>query len=141
MRTSRRMPVRRRLCLRLAPAFLVLALASSATLAQALTCSDIEFKPGTIERFPSVAQSCNSVVERDGRLYVRLVAQVIRAGSDSVLVNMKAPDGSRFRQEFRPPPGFRAMISGRPTPTERLRRGQEIRFYLPESDWQVVREE
>ncbi|MGD8339237.1 MAG: hypothetical protein PVH89_00565 [Gammaproteobacteria bacterium] len=114
---------------------------SSAALTQPLTCGDIEFKASTIERFPSVVQSCNSVVERDGMLYVRLVAEVITTGSDTVLLNMKAPDGSRFRQEFKPPPGFRAMISGTPTPVDRLRRGQEIRLYLPESDWQVITRE
>jgi hypothetical protein len=122
------------------PAFLALAFTSSATLGQALSCGDIVFESSTIERFPSVAQTCNSVVERNGKLYVRLVAQVITAGSDSVLLKMKAPDGSSFRQEFKPQPGFQAMISGVPTPADRLRRGQEIRFYLPESDWHVITE-
>jgi hypothetical protein len=135
------MAIERRRRLRAAPAFLVLALTSSASLAQALTCGDIEFKSSTIERFPSVAQSCNSVVERDGKLYVRLVAEVIRAGSDSALIYLEAPDGSKFRQEFTPPPGFRAMISGRPTSLPELRRGQEIHLYLPESDWQVIGDE
>ena len=124
--------------LRAASAFLALALTSWAVLAQAPTCGDIKFNSSTIERFPSVARSCNSVVERKGKLYVRLVAEVIRARSDSVLLYLEAPDGSRFKQEFKPPPGFRAMISGRPTPVRDLERGQEIHLYLPQSDWQVI---
>jgi hypothetical protein len=135
------MAVERGRCLRAAPALLALALTSSTALAQAPTCGDIEFKSSAIERFPSVAQSCNSVVERNGELYVRLVAEVIRARSDSVLLYLEAPDGTKFRQEFKPPPGFRAMISGRPTPASNLRRGQEIHFYLPKSDWQLIGDE
>jgi hypothetical protein len=124
--------------LRVASAFLALAAVSSAAFAQTLTCNDVAFRPSTVERFPSVAQSCNSVVERDGKLYVRLVAEVIRAKSGLVLLYLKGPDGSRIKQEFKPPPGFLAMISGKPTPLGHLRRGQEIHLYLPESDWQVV---
>jgi ketosteroid isomerase-like protein len=122
----------------------VLLALAAATAAQAqartsLTCDDVEFKPSTIERFPSVAQSCNSVVTRnDGKVYVRLVAEVIRVRGGSVLIYLKGPDGSRIRQEWTPPPGFEAMISGKPMPLRALRRGQEIRLYLPENDWQVA---
>ena len=137
-RRSYREAGERKGCLLALPAFLVLAVASSAALPKTPTCDDIEFKSSTVERFPSAAQSCNSVVERNGKLYVRLVAEVIRAKSGSVLLYLKGPDGSRIRQEFKPPPGFQASIGGKPTPMENLRRGQEIHLYLPESDWQVV---
>ena len=110
-----------------------------AALAVEASCDGLAFEPAIIERFPSVAQSCHSVVERNGRPYVRLVADVIRVhDDDSVTIALKAPDGERFRQEFRPPPGFRALISGKPTPVRGLRRGQEIRIYLPERHWQVI---
>lgn len=123
----------------LAPLFLALLAASQAASAQGLTCDDIEFKSSVIAEFPSVAQSCHSVVERGGKLYVRLVAEVIRARDNgSVMVYLKGRDGSRIRQEFKPPPGFRAMISGKPTPARDLRRGQEIRIYLPADRWQVI---
>lgn len=121
-----------------APVLLVLVVASSAALAQPPTCDDIEYKPSTIERFPSVAQSCNSVVNRNGKLYVRLVAEVIRVKNGSVSIYLVGPDGSKIRQDFEPPPGFRAMISGKPTPLRDLRRGEEIHLYLPQSDWQVA---
>lgn len=137
-RRSYRKGGKRRACLRAVPALLALGAVCSTAFAQTLSCDNIVFKPSAVERFPSVAQSCNSVVERNGELYVRLVAEVIRARSGSVLLYLKGPDGSRFKQEFNPPPGFRAMISGKPTPAEHLRRGQEIHLYLPESDWQVA---
>lgn len=121
-----------------APALLAIATVFSSALAQELSCDDIEFKESIIEQFPSVAQSCNSVVERNGKLYVRLVADVIHAGPSSVMLYLKSPDGTRVRQEWMPPPGFQATISGKPTPTRALRRGQEIRIYLPEADWEVV---
>ena len=107
--------------------------------AQDIGCDDIEFGASALEEFPSVAQSCHSVVERDDdRLYVRLVADVVRVTRDgTIVVDLKGPDGSRVRHEFHPPAGFQASINGRPTPPRKLRRGQEIRFYLPADRWQV----
>jgi len=98
------------------------------------------FKSNATDEFPSVARSCHSVVERDdGRLYVRLVAEVVEVEADgSVTVDLKARDGSRIRHSFTPPPNFRALISGKPTPPRDLRRGQEIRFYLPPDRWQAA---
>ena len=123
----------------LAPLFLVSLANSPVTLAQGLTCDDIEFKSSATDEFPSVAQSCHSVVERDGKLYVRLVADVVRVRADgSMVLDLKARDGSRVRQDFNPPRGFHAMISGKPRPTRDLVRGQEIRLYLPSDRWQVL---
>jgi len=105
---------------------------------QELTCEDIEFSPNATQQFPSVTQTCHSVVQRDGKLYVRLVADVVRVKNDgSMLLDLKARDGSKIRQEFNPPAGFRAIISGKPEPTRALHRGQEIRLYLPTTQWRV----
>ena len=107
--------------------------------AQPPTCEAIRFSPDATAAFPSVAQSCHSVVERDGRLYVRLVADVVRVRRDgSLLLDLKGRDGSRIRQAFNPPPGFNAIISGRPKSTRFLVRGQEIRLYLPSDRWEVI---
>ena len=125
--------------LALAPLFLALLAASPAALAQRLTCDDIEFNSRATDEFPSVAQSCHSVVERGGKLYVRLVAKVVRVRADgSMILDLKARDGSSIRQDFKPPRGFHAIISGKPTPTRDLVRGQEIRIYLPSDRWQVI---
>ena len=123
------------------PIWLLLALlvTSPAGLAQELTCDDIEFDSSATDAFPSVAQSCHSIVERDGKLYVRLVADVVQIRADgSLVLELKGRDGSRIRQDFSPPRGFRAMIDGKPKPTRDLVRGQEIRLYLPSDRWQVI---
>jgi len=122
-----------------APLILALLAASSAALTQDLSCDDIEFNSSATNEFPSVAQSCHSVVERDGKLYVRLVADVVRVRADgSMVLDFKASDGSRIRQDFNPPRGFRALISGKPRPTRDFVPGQEIRLYLPSDRWQVL---
>ncbi len=125
--------------LALAPLFLAMLAASPAALAQGLTCDDIEFNSSATDEFPSVAQSCHSVVERGGKLYVRLVAKVVRVRADgSMILDLKARDGSSIRQDFKPPRGFHAIISGKLRTTRDLVRGQEIRIYLPSDRWQVV---
>jgi hypothetical protein len=122
-----------------APAFVAWLAAVPMAFAQDLTCKDVEFDSSTTEAFPSVARACHSVVERDdGKLYVRLVADVVRVKADgSIMLDLKTRDGSKIRQEFHPPPGFRAIISGESKPTRALHRGQEIRLYLPSSAWRV----
>ena len=115
-------------------------LAIPVTSAQNLTCDDIEFNSHATDEFPSVAQSCHSVVERDdGKLYVRLVADVVRIRPDgSMTLDFKTGDGSSFRQDFNPASGFHAIISGKRSPTQDLVRGQEIRVYLPSDRWRVA---
>jgi len=128
-----------RIC-RFALAGVPLALLMAPARAQVPTCDDLEFGLQATEAFPSVAQSCFAVVERDdGRLYVRLVADVVSVADDgSIVIDLKGRDGSRIRQTFHAPPGFRASIGGRATPARDLRRGQEIRLYLPQDWWRVA---
>ena len=124
-----------------ARAFLFLAGQAGAptALAQELECADIEFNSITTDEFPSVRQSCHSVVEREGRLFVRLVADVVRIRADgSMTLDFKTSDGSRFRQDFNPSSGFYAIINGERRSTRYLLRGQEIRVYLPADRWHVV---
>ena len=122
----------------LAPALLAYLATAPMAFAQGLTCEDIEFNSSATQEFPSVAHTCHSVVERDGKLFVRLVADVVRVKTDgSMVLDLKARDGSKVRQEFNPPPGFRAIISGKPQSPRALHRGQEIRLYLPSSAWRV----
>ncbi len=85
----------------LAPVFLAMLAPSAVALARELSCDDIEFNFSATDEFPSVAQSCHSVVERDGKLYVRLVADVVRVRTDgSMMLEFKAADGSSFRQDL-----------------------------------------
>ena len=119
-------------------AFLALLAVSASSRAQEIGCEDIEFSASATAEFPSVAQSCHSVVERDGRRYVRLVADVVEVRADgSLVLDLKGRDGSRIRQAYRPPPGFRPVLSGKPASPRRLVRGQEIRLYLPEDRWSL----
>lgn len=123
-----------------APLFLACLATAPSALGQGLTCANIAFNSSATDEFPSVARSCHSVVERDdGRLYVRLVADVVRIRRDgSMTLDFKAADGSRFRQDFNPASGFHAIISGKRRSTRSLVRGQEIRVYLPSDRWRVV---
>ena len=123
----------------LAPLIFAWVATSPTALAQELTCADVAFNSITTDEFPSVVQSCHSIVERDGRLFARLVADVVRIRADgSMTLDFKTEDGSRFRQDFNPSSGFYAIISGKRRPTRDLVRGQEIRVYLPSDRWNVI---
>ena len=110
--------------------------ASPAALAQ--TCDDIVFGSAVTDKLPNAAEGCQEVVERDGKMYAKFVAEVVRVRGRSVTVDLMKRDGGKIRQTFRPDPRFRVNIGGQPTRIADLHRGQEIRIYLPADRWEVV---
>jgi len=115
--------------------------ASSAVMAQAPTCDDIEFKANVTDQFPNVADGCLEVVERDGKLYAKFVAEVVRARGSQITLDIKTKDGSSIRQSFEPASDFRVNLDGRSHRVRDLVRGQEIRIYLPSDRWAVAQVE
>ena len=130
------------ICTAFAAVLLVGGLAqSSPALAQGLTCDDIEFNSNVTDEFPDVARACLEVVERDGKLYARVVAEVVRVAGRTVTLDIETRDGTSIRQSFRPEAGFRVLVGGRRTMARNLVRGQEIRIYLPSDRWAVAQVE
>lgn len=112
---------------------------SPAVSAQALSCDDIEFTSAVTKEFPKVAESCQEVVERDGALYAKFVADVVGVWRNGkITVDIKARDGSSIRQSFHPTSEFRVSVEGKPTRVRDLVRGQQIRIYLPSDRWAVA---
>ena len=125
-------------CTALAAALLFGGFAQSPALAQGLTCDDIEFNSNVTDQFPDVARACQEVVERDGKLYAKVVADVVRVAGRTVTLDIKTRDGSSIRQSFRPAAEFRVLLGGTRTRVRDLVRGQEIRMYLPNDRWEVA---
>lgn len=116
--------------------------ASPAAMAQAPTCDDIEFNANVTDQFPNAADGCLEVLERDGKLYAKFVAEVVTARRNgNVTLDIKTRDGSSIRQSFQPASDFRVSLDGRSHRVGDLVRGQEIRIYLPSDRWAVAQVE
>jgi len=111
---------------------LVAANAFSQTTESALTCDDFRPTAEGLERYPNLEGACEAVIERDGELFGAFSAIVRRAGSETVTLYMPATDKT-FR--VTPDPETRIVIGGTSLRPSRLSRGQEIRVYLPVSEF------
>lgn len=121
------------LCLSALP---LLALAAPAS---AVTCDEVEFGSDLTDRFPTIADACLDVVERDGQQYVHMKAELARrpSGNHGVF-RFKHADGTYGpTQAIDVPPSWRARIEGRDYRLRDLSSGQELDVYIPPDRWAV----
>jgi hypothetical protein len=98
----------------------------------ALTCDDFRPTPEALERFPNLAGACEAIIERDGELYGLFRADVRRVRGNNVTLHLPAT-GKTF--VVRPDASHRVIADGQKTRARNLSRGQEIRIYLPVSEF------
>ncbi len=123
--------------MKLARAVLLLALGglSANAFAQemtALSCDDFRPTSEALERYPDLVGACEGIVDRDGELYAKFTAVVRRAAGNSVTLYLPATDHT-FRAN--PDSSARVLLDGRKTRVRDLVRGQEVRIYLPVSEF------
>lgn len=111
---------------------LVAANAFSQPTESALTCDDFRPTAEGLERYPNLEGACEAVIERDGELFGAFSAIVRRAGSESVTLYMPVTDRTF---QVTPDPETRIVIGGVSLRPRQLSQGQEIRVYLPVSEF------
>jgi hypothetical protein len=92
-------------------------------------CSGIQWSERALERYPTIGSACQSVEERDGKKYVKFQGTLKRnEGGERIVVDFK--DGGEIT--LTPPPETSVYVDGRRTPVAKLRRGDELNFYIAE---------
>lgn len=105
---------------------------ASAQEVSALTCNDFRPTPEALERFPNLTGACEAIIERDGELYGLFRAVVRRVRGNNVTLHLPAT-GKTFT--VRPDASHRVIADGQKTRARNLSRGQDIRIYLPVSEF------
>jgi len=98
----------------------------------ALTCADFRPTPEALDRYPNLAGACEAIIERDGELYGLFRADVRRVRGNNVTLHLPAT-GRTF--VVRPDASHRVIAEGQQLRARNLSRGQEIRIYLPVSEF------
>lgn len=76
---------------------------------------------------------CEEVVEKDGMKYARMDATVVGRDTDVVTVGFKSVFGTKVMDlSIQLAPEATLTINGKETKWSSVKRGDEIRFYLPE---------
>ena len=93
-------------------------------------CEDVKWSDQTLSRYPRIAESCQSVMQRDGKYFVVFsgtVTKVARLGRE---LTVQFKDGDRVT--LNPPSDMMVDIAGTMTQARKLQSGQELTFYVPQ---------
>jgi hypothetical protein len=94
------------------------------------SCDGIQWSDRAVQTYPTIAEACQSVEDRNGKTFVKFQGRVkknIESGKQLV-VNFK--DGGDMT--LTPPPETNVYIDGRLTPVAKLKNGDDLTFYIAE---------
>jgi hypothetical protein len=92
-------------------------------------CSGIQWSEAALERYPNIAAACQGVEERNGKKYVKFEGKLkSNQGGERIVVDFK----DAGEMTLTPPPETTVYMDGRSTPVARLKRGDELNFYIAE---------
>ena len=104
-------------------------------------CSDIDWKSVVTDQFPSVADACDAVVTKNGKLFARIEVELLRVSNRTLtfrILNNDGSSGGTYTQTV--DTDWRASIGGRSYRPRDLSRGQQLNVYLPGDRWVVIPE-
>lgn len=110
--------------------------------AQQLSCSDIEWSSAVTDEYPSIADACDAVVQRDGKMFARIEVEIQRVRGRTLtfkIINNDGSSGGSYRQTV--DTSWRARIGGRSYRPSDLSRGQMLNVYMPGDRWAVIPED
>jgi LPXTG-motif cell wall-anchored protein len=93
-------------------------------------CSGIQWTEKAVATYPTIANACQGVEERNGKTYVKFQGTVdknVNRG-EQLVVNFK--DGGKVT--LTPPPETSVYVNGQKTSVSKLARGDELNFYIAE---------
>lgn len=98
-----------------------------------VTCADLNWAAEVLAANPDIAESCQAVYEKDGKLYAKSTVEVVRVRGNRMTFRPLHTDGTMGdSRSIQLPSSWRAEIGGRNYRASDLMRGQQLNVYLPE---------
>ncbi len=127
---------------------MALSLSAGSALAQekaestSVTCDDLNWSAEVLAQNPNVPQYCRAVYEKDGQLYAKAKAQVVRVRGNRITFRPVFADGSLDdSRSIQVGSDWRANIGGRQYRASDLMRGQELNIYVPQDRFALAIED
>jgi len=113
-----------------------LALIPAVTLAQQpAACERVQYSAEVLARFPNIRAACLDVINKDGKDYAVVKADLVRATSRRMTIRVKRPDGSHSDPiGVNVAPNERLNVGGKPTAIQDIAIGQELTAYVNVTD-------
>tara|TARA_R110002110_G_scaffold406421_1_gene626263 strand:- start:64189 stop:64722 length:534 start_codon:yes stop_codon:yes gene_type:complete len=108
-------------------------MAAKAVQSTAVTCADLNWSAEVLAANPDIGQACETVYEKDGKLYAKTSVEVVRVRGDRMTFRLLHTDGTKSEsRSITLKPSWRATIEGRQYRASDLSRGQVLDVFLPE---------
>jgi hypothetical protein len=93
-------------------------------------CADVQWSQRVLQSYPSIADACQAVEQRNGITYVKLegIVEKVKNGGKEITVDLK--DGKPLT--FRPTPHTALYLDGQRTQFADVKDGTKLNFYIPE---------
>ena len=97
-------------------------------------CETVNFGADVLAEFPNAAKACRGVLEKNGIVYARYVAEVVDSSKGNVTVVFEDKDGKGVAKVVIAPTDDSALsIGGKATKYSSLKKGDVIDVWLPHS--------
>jgi hypothetical protein len=104
-----------------------------------MSCSDIEWGSVVTDRYPNIANACDAVMEKNGKMFARVEVEIQRVRGRTVtfkILNNDGTSGGSYSQKV--DSNWRASIAGRSYRASDLVRGQKLSVYVPSDRWAII---
>jgi LPXTG-motif cell wall-anchored protein len=94
-------------------------------------CDAVQWSDAILEQYPDIGSACQSVENRNGKVFVKFSAKVVRnEGNRGKTLTLDIKDGNEI--VIAVPEEATLFIDGRKTPMASVRRGDRLNFYVPQ---------
>ena len=108
-------------------------MAQDKAVSSAVTCADLNWSAEVLALNPDIAGMCQSVYEKDGKLFAKASIEVVRVRGNRMTFRPLHTDGTLGdSRSVQLDSAWRADIGGRSYRASDLMRGQQLNVYLPE---------
>ncbi len=115
---------------------------STAMAQDELSCSDIEWSSVVTDQYPRIADACDAVLMKNGKMFARIEVEIMRVSGRTLtfrIMNNDGSSGGNYSQTV--DTSWRANIGGRSYRPRDLSRGQMLNVYMPGDRWVVIHED
>ena len=117
-------------------------MAQDRAVSDTVTCADLNWSAEVLAMNPDIAAMCQTVYEKDGKLFAKTSVEVVRVRGNTMTFRPKHTDGTLGEsRSVTLDPAWRANIGGRQYRASDLSRGQSLNVYLPEDRFALAIED
>lgn len=107
-----------------------------------VSCADLNWSAEVLAQNPDIAAMCQTVYEKDGKLFAKTSIEVVRVRGNTMTFRPKHVDGTLGdSRTVTLDSSWRANIAGREYRASDLMRGQNLNVYLPEDRFALAVED